>query len=330
MIKTEDSYKCFEETLLGVRDDSGLVCALVLDALYAWGEQGQSCSILSDILVRHEDKLSVQKLHGIMGAVDEYQLLHAIPDHLAECILRLLESRVTSDEPDDYNWVKIGFCILRKNYSFKRLSYFVGIALSPYRMPDVYVEPYLSTLRAYINIAKNSESFYCSFAADQRTRIEERISEEDPSLERMKSYLKSISDLLSCESVDQPIDDILEKEIPTKDSAVISDKNEGIMLHSRNISFDWIRKHVSCQLWWVILIIVSLFFCFGIYCSQYDFIKGLPIVNKWVLTDKTKDKVEEAQGLNQSTGSKDVKRPLEKKDPTITSNPPSEPPVVNP
>ncbi|MBI5101685.1 MAG: hypothetical protein HZB33_07635 [Nitrospirae bacterium] len=190
----EQADEIFHSTLYGVNDEPGLVYGVVIDALYKWKDNMASCLMLTDILVNQEERLSPNRLTGILCALREFQEFNPLPDYLVDRIFKLVESRIIAYQPEDNEWFNLALRLLNKEYTQKRLVGLIDLAVSPYGIPKEYSKPYLALLGKYIATGRNKADIHVTFVEEVINKV---MCKHDESRNTESIiFLKTISEML--------------------------------------------------------------------------------------------------------------------------------------
>lgn len=265
-------YVDLERVLLNIREDSSIVCSLILDALHSFRYHKISSAGIAQILRDKETLLtsSNDKMEGLLDALREYQLIHPLHHSVFDQLCLIITNECISDCDQPKNWVKKALVLLSENYDRKRLELLIKTAISPYPVSSHYISELLNTIEQSVKVANVTESNFTEWSECQ-IRLVNNAKER---MKRVKSsipdYLTVLIDILRAKYLDLPdgfenmIMDVREVK-----KALLEAKNALLQACSSEIS---LKKNI---LKWTFFVIGLLF----TFCVFY-FISPL-IINHW-------------------------------------------------
>lgn len=151
MIAIDNRYCYFKDVLDKIIDDSKLVHAATIDALYKWKEKDQALSYIEMFLLENYN-IKREKLIGITLSLIEYQFCSRIPTSLINSLKRLVTARIYDDqEGSEQIWINNVLIILENDLTIENYEWLFSILNDKKRLiPKVHVEHFLYLTKKYI------------------------------------------------------------------------------------------------------------------------------------------------------------------------------------
>lgn len=177
--------------LRGIRSGRAIACGVTLDALHAFRMQSLSTKGMAALLREDALPLGNAKLHGIVDALLEYQLIHPVHHSVLDEICALVERSIIQSQRMEVPWVNGALRLLATDYDANRLRSLVDMAVSPYGLAQTYAAEFLRTVSVYVSAARAVDPEYRHLAGHLLQRVQNRLH-EDGLPEYLQSSLQEI------------------------------------------------------------------------------------------------------------------------------------------
>ena len=184
-------YDDLSRVLFGIGNDIGLTSAVVLDALYHTDNNATS-SILGEFLEKNGDRISVEKLQGVMIAIKEWQIRNSPSGVMLDVLLKLIGRRILGGDADDATWINHALDIISSSYSFHRLKNLITLLYARNPIPIECKESYLYAIQNGLQFAQQNTEGYPHLCEE----IYRLADSKDETFAANKNILETVASLI--------------------------------------------------------------------------------------------------------------------------------------